>query len=103
MPSMTMRARFAFLALLVWLPFHSPAASYGSEIIVSVADQEIALLSRGKLLARYPVSTSRFGGGDEPGSYRTPLGTMYVSGKIGDGLPSGAVIKSRLATGEVLA
>ncbi len=27
---------------------------------------------------------------------------MYVSGKIGDGLRSGAVIKSRLATGEVL-
>ena len=79
------------------------AASYGSEIIGSVPDQELALLKRGKVIARYPVSTSKFGIGDQPGSYRTPLGVMYVSGKVGDGLPSGAVIKSRIATGEVLA
>ena len=79
------------------------AASYGSEIIVSVPDQELALLKRGKVVARYPISTSKFGIGDQPGSYRTPLGVMYVSGKVGDGLPSGAVIKSRIATGEVLA
>lgn len=74
-----------------------------SEIVISVADQELALIARGKTLARYPISTSKFGVGDGGGTYRTPLGAMYVSAKLGDGLAAGAVIKSRIATGEVLA
>ena len=79
------------------------AFGFGSQIVVSVPDQEMALIARGKTVARYPVSTSKFGIGDSVGSYRTPLGTLYVSGKVGDGLPAGAVIKSRIPTGEVLA
>ena len=50
----------------------------------------------------FPVSTSKFGLGNEKGSYKTPLGTMYVADKIGDGAPLGAVFKSRKRTGEVL-
>lgn len=79
------------------------AAGFASGIVVSVADQELALIARGKTVARYPISTSKFGIGDGVGTYRTPLGLMYVSGKIGDNLPAGAVIKSRIATGEVIA
>lgn len=79
------------------------AAARADEIIVSVADQELALIAHKKTLARYPVSTSKFGVGDDIGTYRTPLGTMYVSAKLGDGLPAGAVIRSRVATGEVIA
>ena len=93
----------AFVLAITASPVCSRASSFGSEIIVSVADQELALLKRGKVVARFPISTSKFGIGDQPGSYRTPLGTMYVSAKVGDGLPAGAVIKSRMATGEVLA
>jgi hypothetical protein len=55
------------------------------------------------VVARYPVSTSKFGLGDSAGSYRTPLGTLFVSGKFGDKLAAGAVIKSRNPTGEVVA
>lgn len=44
----------------------------------------------------------KFGLGDGTGTYRTPLGTLFVSGKFGDHLCSGAVIKSRLATGEIV-
>ena len=79
-----------------------PAYGLGAEIVVSVPDQELALIARGKTIARYPISTSQFGIGDGVGTYRTPLGTMYVSGKVGDGLPPGAVLKSRIATGEVI-
>ena len=89
-----------FALLLGGIP-DTRASSVGSEVIISVPDQELAFVSRGKVVARYPVSTSKFGIGDQPGSYRTPLGT--VSAKVGDGLPAGAVIKSRTATGEVLA
>lgn len=72
------------------------------EIVVSVADQELAYMKRGKLVKRFPISTSKFGTGDAVGSYRTPLGETFVSAKIGDGLPAGAVIKNRNATGEIV-
>ena len=78
------------------------AQAGGSEVFVSVPDQELALLDHGKTIARYAVSTSRFGTGDGVGTYRTPLGVMYVSAKLGDGLAPGAVLKSRVATGEVI-
>lgn len=78
------------------------AASSAPEIVVSIADQELALIARGKVVRRFPVSTSKFGTGDAVGSYRTPLGETFVSAKIGDGLPAGAVIKNRNATGEIV-
>jgi lipoprotein-anchoring transpeptidase ErfK/SrfK len=78
------------------------AAGFAPEIVVSVADQELALIARGKVIKRFPVSTSKFGTGDAVGSYRTPLGETFVSAKVGDGLPSGAVIKNRNPTGEIL-
>jgi lipoprotein-anchoring transpeptidase ErfK/SrfK len=81
---------------------HCLAAGFAPEIVVSVADQELALIARGKVVRRFPVSTSKFGTGDAVGSYRTPLGETFVSAKVGDGLPIGAVIKNRNATGEIL-
>jgi len=70
--------------------------------VVSVADQELAYVAWGKVLKRFPISTSKFGIGDAVGSYRTPLGQTFGSAKIGDGLPTGAVIKNRNATGEIV-
>src|SRR4029453_10015544 len=64
---------------------------------------ELALVDRGKLIARYSISTSKFGTGDSNASYRTPLGTLFVSAKIGDRLPPGTVIKNRIPTGEIVA
>ncbi len=72
------------------------------EIVVSVADQELALIAWGKVVKRFPISTSKFGTGDAVGSYRTPLGQTFVSAKIGDRLAAGAVIKNRNATGEIV-
>ena len=78
------------------------AAGSASALVVSIADQELALIAREKVVRRFPVSTSKFGTGDAIGSYRTPLGETFVSAKIGDGFPLGAVIKNRNATGEIL-
>jgi lipoprotein-anchoring transpeptidase ErfK/SrfK len=78
------------------------ASTWSTEVIVSVPDQVLALVDRGRLIARYPVSTSKFGIGDSAGSYRTPLGILFVSAKFGDKLPPGAVIKNRVPTGEVV-
>ena len=73
------------------------------ELVVSVPEQRLVLLTRGQPTATYPVSTSKFGLGDAPGSNGTPLGAMEVAKKIGDGAPLGAVFKGRAATGEVIA
>jgi len=82
--------------------FRSEASTPSTEVIVSVPDQVLALVDRGRLIARYPISTSKFGIGDSAGSYRTPLGTLFVSAKFGDKLPAGAVIKNRVPTGEIV-
>ena len=74
----------------------------GSEVVVSVPDQELAFIRNGKIVVRFPVSTSKFGLGDSIGSYRTPLGMLFVSAKFGDSLRPGSVIKGRVPTGEVL-
>lgn len=50
----------------------------------------------------YPVSTSRFGAGEEMDSYRTPRGLHEVVERYGDGLAPGSVLVSRVFTGEVL-
>src|ERR1041385_110937 len=99
-----MTARKIDIFLCAMLLSAAPASdlSIAAEIVVSLPDQQLALLDRGKVVARYPVSTSKFGIGDGIGTYRTPLGTLFVSGKFGDHLASGAVIKSRVATGEVV-
>ena len=71
-------------------------------IVVSVPDQTLALINDGVVVARYRVSTSKFGLGDRSGTYATPLGTMAVASKIGANAPLGAVFKNRRATGEIL-
>jgi hypothetical protein len=92
------------LCLLLIAIFISSCAAPDSQhqILVSVRDQELALLEQGKLLATYPVSTSKFCVGDRCGSYGTPLGRFAVAQKIGDGAPIGAVFKDRRRTGEIV-
>jgi lipoprotein-anchoring transpeptidase ErfK/SrfK len=73
------------------------------QIVISAREQKLALLDRGNLMAIYPVSTSKFGLGDRPGSYWTPLGKFEIAKKIGDNAPHGAVFKDRRRTGEIVA
>jgi lipoprotein-anchoring transpeptidase ErfK/SrfK len=71
-------------------------------IVISTRDQKLAVLDRGNLLVTYPVSTSKFGLGDRPGSRFTPLGQLQIAEKIGDNAPPGAVFKDRRRTGEIV-
>ncbi len=97
-------ARFLFIAAFAIL-LASCAAPRDTEhhIVVSVHDQKLALLEKGNLVATYPISTSKFGLGDRPGSFGTPLGELEIANKIGDGAPAGTVFKDRRRTGEVVA
>ena len=70
------------------------------KIVVSVARQEMDLLSnRGKLIATYPISTSKYGLGTELGSNKTPLGKFRVAEKYGDGALWGTIFSARQAIG----
>src|SRR5205085_7247747 len=60
------------------------------------------LMGNGERLAIYPISTSKFGLGDDWGRMTTPLGFLQVAEKIGDHAPEGAVFRNRRFTGEIL-
>ena len=69
---------------------------------ISVPDQKMLVFHKGVEVARYDVSTSKFGVGDRPGSFATPLGAMEVAQKIGDRQPAGMKFHSRRPTGEIV-
>jgi len=71
-------------------------------VIVSVRDQKLMVVASGGRAATYPVSTSKFGLGDNWGSMATPTGLLQVAQKIGDHAPTGAVFHNRRFTGEIL-
>lgn len=71
-------------------------------IFVSVPDQRLVVVQNGLRVAQFPISTSKFGLGDRPRSFATPLGTLQVASKVGGNAPLGTVFKGRRPTGEVL-
>jgi lipoprotein-anchoring transpeptidase ErfK/SrfK len=71
------------------------------ELRVDVARQAVSLWRGGRAEREWPVSTSRFGLGFEPGSNCTPTGNFFVAEKIGEGAPLWAEFKSRKPTGLV--
>ncbi len=86
----------------IWNAGASLAQGSDVSVIVSVADQKMVLWQGGVEVARFPISTSRFGLGDKFNSFATPLGALQVAEKIGDSVREGTVFKERRPTGEVL-
>jgi hypothetical protein len=72
------------------------------EVRVSIRDQKVALVEKGKSFKVYPCSTSKFGIGDRPGTYATPVGNLRVVSKIGAGAPTGSAFHGRQRTGEIV-
>ncbi len=90
-----------FIAISCFI-FAASCAIGAPAIVVSIPDQKLVLVDNGSQVAQYSVSTSKFGLGDRPNSYATPLGLLEVASKIGANAPIGAVFKSRTLTGEIL-
>jgi lipoprotein-anchoring transpeptidase ErfK/SrfK len=91
------------IALVLLAAVLSPSQAMAEpSIVVSVPDQTLALVDGGVVRERFKVSTSKFGLGDNPNSYATPLGSLEIASKIGGNAPAGTVFKSRRPTGEVL-
>jgi lipoprotein-anchoring transpeptidase ErfK/SrfK len=79
-----------------------PAPTLSTRVVISIRDQKLMLIENGSIAATYPVSTSKYGLGDNWGSLATPLGLLQVAQKIGDRAPMGAVFHNRRWTGEIL-
>ena len=71
------------------------------QIRVHVPSQTLDLIdASGDTIRCYAISTSRFGLGSEPGSYKTPSGRFRIAERIGDGAPPGEIFVSRVPTGK---
>ncbi len=71
------------------------------KLLVKSAEQVAELWDGEKAIRRYVVSTALNGLGCTEGSYCTPTGKLRVSQRIGEGLALGAVLRGRIATGEI--
>jgi hypothetical protein len=91
------RLSLVLLALFALAP--GLRADGPSRVIISVKDQKLMLMGNGTRLATYPISTSKFGLGDDWGHMTTPLGFLQVAEKIGDHAPVGAVFRTRVFSG----
>src|SRR5213593_4461163 len=96
------RRHYHLLLLVAFFIASCAAPDTRHQIVISTREQKLAVLDRGNLMAIYPVSTSKFGLGDWPGSRYTPLGQLEIAKKIGDNAAPGAVFKDRRRTGEIV-
>lgn len=70
-------------------------------LAVNISTQSVSLFEDGRLVKKYPCSTSRFGIGQIENSNCTPLGLHRIAEKIGDGEPPGTIFKAREVIGHV--
>jgi L,D-transpeptidase YbiS len=68
---------------------------------VSLEEQQLVVLDGEREIKTYAVSTSRFGAGEQRGSFKTPRGRHVIRALVGAGLPPGAVLVGRRPTGEI--
>ncbi|MDP1589052.1 MAG: L,D-transpeptidase [Prosthecobacter sp.] len=80
----------------------TPGSAAPQRLVIGVAHQKMVTFDWQKPRKMYPVSTSKFGLGDKPGSGWTPLGQLEVVKIVGEGLPTGSRLKARQPTGEIV-
>ncbi len=68
-------------------------------IKVDISEQQLYLFcyyeNGNRQVKIYPISTSKYGIGNQAGSNKTPLGLHRIENKIGDGAPLGMIFKAR--------
>ena len=74
----------------------------GALIVVSIADQKLALLAPATEPRLYVISTSKWGVGAQQDSQRTPLGWHRITDWIGGDARPGQAFVARQPTAEVL-
>jgi hypothetical protein len=72
-----------------------PTINSEKYILVIPSQQILFVISKGTAIFSYPISTSRFGLGNENDSFKTPLGLHYIADKIGEDMPKMTIFKGR--------
>ncbi len=70
-------------------------------ILIVVSEQKQYLLHNGTPIARYTISTSEFGMGNQANSNKTPWGVHIVSQKYGTHAKLGTIFRARANTGKI--
>lgn len=70
-------------------------------IVVDISEQKLYLYENGQLIKEYPVSTSKYGIGNQAGSNKTPLGKHRIKTKLGDNAPKYAIFIGRKDSGKL--
>ena len=69
-------------------------------LYISIKQQKLMVVMRGKITHTFPISSSKYGIGAEKNSNKTPLGFHVIREKIGDKVPLNGILKSRIYTGK---
>ena len=72
-----------------------------SYLHISIAKQQLSVVSNKDVDKVYSVSTAKNGAGEKMGSQCTPIGWHKIRVKIGDSTPLNSVFVGRRATGEI--
>ncbi len=67
-------------------------------IIVDISDQKLYLIQNEKTIRIFPVSSSKYGIGNQQGSNKTPLGVHRISQKFGEGKQIGTIFRYGIDT-----
>ena len=70
-------------------------------VFVSIMQQKLYVIMDKKVVASYPVSTSKFGLGNIFNSQKTPLGLHIVKNKMGDGVPLNGILRYGFYSNEI--
>ena len=68
------------------------------EIVVDISEQRLFIIDNDLVKESFPVSTSKYGEGEEENSYKTPLGKHEIKEKVGEGAPINTIFVARLDT-----
>jgi lipoprotein-anchoring transpeptidase ErfK/SrfK len=98
-PSLPLAVLLAACATTTPKPLAGPTRN---QIIISVRDQKLTVVTEDHRRVTFPISTSKFGLGDRRGSLATPTGELEVAQKVGDGAAPGTVFHGRVRTGEIV-
>jgi L,D-transpeptidase YbiS len=69
-------------------------------IFVDLKEQSLKLSFQEDIVREFEISTSKFGPGQEKGSFKTPTGHHIIRAKIGAGAPGNAIFKGRRWRGD---
>jgi len=73
-----------------------------NSININVTEQKLRLLdAEGNQIHEYPVSTSKYGTGNQNGSEQTPLGLHRIKDKLGGAMPVNEVFIGRVPHGSL--